>query len=135
MDTPYQKYLISTDKTRLNRETIYTFLQQSYWAKTRTYEQMEQSLEHSLCFGVYDGDRQIAFARAVTDYATMFWLCDVFVDDDYRGQGIGKKLMEAVTQHEVLKNLNGVLGTADAHGLYEQFGFTRNPERAMVRRV
>lgn len=118
------RYLVSTDKSLLAVDTIYDFLSnRSYWAKSRTKEQIEKSIMNSLCFGVYDGGRQIGFARVVTDYSVMYWLCDVFVDEEYRGQGIGKLLVECVVSHPDIKELNGILATRDAQGLYQKYGF------------
>lgn len=71
----------------------------------------------------------------VTDHATMYWLCDVYIDEDYRRFGIGKKLIETIVHSEQLSGLNGILGTKDAHGFYEQFGIVRNPDRAMIKRA
>ncbi|WP_438349991.1 GNAT family N-acetyltransferase [Paenibacillus sp. FA6] len=134
MEVRFEEYLISTDKTLLNHETIYMFLAASYWANKRPVEIMNRSIETSLCYGVYHGSRQIGFARVITDWATTYWLCDVVIDDEYRGRGIGKKLVKVIIQSEDLKDLSGFLGTADAHGLYEQYGFVKNTERFMVRR-
>jgi GNAT superfamily N-acetyltransferase len=124
MDISYGKYLISDDKSMLSLDTIYDFLvNKSYWARYRTREQIQRSIDNSLCIGVYDAGKQIGFARAVTDYSVMYWLCDVFIDERYRGQGIGKLLVENVVNHPELKDLNGVLATRDAQGLYEKYGF------------
>lgn len=128
MESTHGKYLISTDQSLLSVDTVYGFLvNKSYWAKHRTREQIEKSIKNSLCFGVYDAGRQVGFARAVTDYSVMYWLCDVFVDEEYRGQGIGKLLMECIVNHPDLKDLNGVLATRDAQGLYEKYGFAAPP--------
>lgn len=134
MEWKYDEYLISTDRSRLQFETIHKFLVASYWANKRSVKTINKSIETSLCFGVYHDDRQIGFARVITDWATTYWLCDVFIDEEYRGRGIGKKLVETILNYENLKGLSGFLGTADAHGLYEQFGFVRDAERLMVRR-
>ncbi len=92
-DDPFE---ISTDRERLDVGYVYAYLSEvSYWAKGRTRETVEKSIANSLCFGVYAGERQVGFARVVTDYATFAWLCDVFVDEAYRGQGLGKRLIEA----------------------------------------
>ncbi|MZP30012.1 GNAT family N-acetyltransferase [Heliobacterium undosum] len=134
MELKFEDYLISTDKTLLHHETIYQFLASSYWANKRSIEAINKSIETSLCFGVYHGNRQIGFARIVSDFATMYWLADVMIDEEYRGLGIGKKLIETILASEELKGLNGILGTLDAHRLYEQFGFVKNADRFMVRR-
>src|SRR5690606_756481 len=126
---------ISTDKSRLHIELIHSFLvKESYWARERTLEQTERAIEHSICFGVYDGERQVAFARVVSDRATFAYLGDVFVIPEYQGRGIGKMLMEAIVAHPELQGLRRwVLATRDAHGLYEKYGFTplKHPERWM----
>ena len=127
---------ISTDPGRLDVKAISDFLSRAYWAQDRTREIIERSLRNSLVFGVYDGTRQIGMARIVTDYATVAWLCDVFIHEDYRGKGIGKWLMGSIISHPDLQNLRRfLLATRDAHGLYSQFGFTtmNNPERWMER--
>lgn len=126
--------LISTDKSRLDVDVIQGFLQRSYWGQHRAKASIIQtSIDNSLCYGVYDGEKQIGFARVITDFATTYYLCDVFIDEDYRGRGVGKTLIEAITTSEELKNVQGILGTKDAHGLYEQYGFARDAERFMRR--
>jgi GNAT superfamily N-acetyltransferase len=83
-----------------------------------------RSIEHSICFGVYRGDEQVGFARVVTDRATFAWIADVYIESDHRGNGLGKRLVSAVLGHPGLQGLRRwMLGTADAHGLYRQFGF------------
>ncbi|HTH36929.1 MAG TPA: GNAT family N-acetyltransferase [Pyrinomonadaceae bacterium] len=126
---------ISSEKDRLDVEMIHRFLaEESYWAQTRSVEQTRTAIEHSLCYGAYHDGRQIAFARVVSDQATFAYVGDVFVLDEFRGQGIGKRLMEAIVADPRLQNLRRwVLATRDAHGLYEQFEFSglRHPERWM----
>jgi GNAT superfamily N-acetyltransferase len=115
---------ISTDPGRLDIQVIHEFLRSSYWAEGRSRSVVERSIEHSLCFGVYVGDRQIGFARVVSDRAVFAYLMDVFVVPEFRGQGISKALMRAVLEHPDLQGLRMfLLGTRDAHGLYAQFGF------------
>lgn len=135
MEIVYKDYLISDDKTKINRQIVLDFLAQSYWANKRSPERILKSIDHSHCFGVYHDSEQVAFARVVTDTATIFYLCDVFVLDDYRGQGIGKKLVEVITSAEEYEGMSGILATQDAHGLYEQYGFARDSERFMRRAV
>ncbi|HWR40806.1 MAG TPA: GNAT family N-acetyltransferase [Patescibacteria group bacterium] len=134
-DKEYNGYLFSANRERLAIDRIAELLGQSYWAQGRSRETIVRSINHSLCFAIYKDGYQIGFARVVTDYATMFWLSDVFIDKNFRGQGLGKKLVEYVLSATPLKELNGILGTKDAHGLYEQYGFQRDPERLMRRRV
>jgi GNAT superfamily N-acetyltransferase len=130
--------LISTDALRLDLDVICEFLSRSYWARSRPRERIEASLRNSLVFCVYDGPRQVGLARRVTDYVTFAWLCDVFVDEGYRGKGIGKWLLETIVVHPELQGLKRILlVTDDAHGLYSQYGFTplAHPEGWMERSV
>lgn len=126
---------ISTDKARLQIAVIHEFLtQESYWAKDRTLEQTRIAIENSICFGVYAGERQIGFARVVSDKATFAYIGDVFIIDEFRGRGLSKWLMQVIIEHPELQGLRRwVLATLDAHGLYEQFDFAglRHPERWM----
>ena len=115
--------LISDDKNLLQIERICALLKTSYWAGERSRETIERSIEHSLCFGVYQNGEQVGFARCVTDYATMFWLADVILDERMRGQGLGKALVDFIVSHERLQGLVGTLATRDAQGLYQRFGF------------
>ena len=120
---------ISTDPARLDRDWLLASLRATYWAGALTREQMDRSIAHSLVFGVYDGARQVGFARVVTDRATFAWLADVLIDPARRGQGIGVKLVETIRAHPELQGLRRwMLATRDAHGLYEKFGFRPLPE-------
>jgi GNAT superfamily N-acetyltransferase len=115
---------ISTDQERLDFGFITDFLRQSYWAADRPADVVRRSCEESLCFGVYRGERQIGFCRVVTDRATFAYVADVMVAADCRGQGIATWLMETVVGHPDLQGLRRwILGTRDAHGLYEKVGF------------
>lgn len=130
-------YLISTDGSRLNLKVIHDFLSNtSYWATGRSFETVKRSVENSLAFGVYENDRQIGFARVVTDYATFAWLADVFVLDEFRGQGLGTWLVEVILSHPELQGFRRwTLATKDAHEIYRKFGFSelKRPERWMER--
>lgn len=119
-------FVISTDRARLDLGVIHGFLTDCYWAKGIPREVVEWSIEHSLCFGVYDAKaRQVGFARVISDFATIAYLGDVFVLESHRGQGLGKWLMRCIMQHPALQNLRRwILLTRDAHGLYSQVGFT-----------
>jgi GNAT superfamily N-acetyltransferase len=119
-------YLISTDPSLLNVEAIYHYLSvESYWAKNIPRDVVEKSIANSLCFGLYHHVMQIGFARLVTDRATFAYLADVFILSEYRGNGLSKWLMQVIHAHPELPGLRRwVLGTRDAHGLYEQFGWT-----------
>jgi len=127
-------FVISTNPARLDLEVIFGYLSSSYWAANRPKEVVARSLKHSLCFGVYEGERQVGFTRVITDYATYAYLCDVFVLEEYRGKGLGKWLISVVTEHPELQGLRRwSLATRDAHGLYSKVGFTelKAPERWM----
>jgi len=129
---------ISNDKSLLDLEMIHDFLtNRSYWAKGRSMETVKRSVENSLCFGVYENDKQVGFARVVTDYSVFAWLMDVFILEEHRGRGYSKQLMSAIISHPDLQNLmRWGLGTEDAHGLYKQFGFTAlsKPNNMMERK-
>ena len=131
-----QELEISSDRDRLDIDLIHQFLStSSYWAKGRTREVVERSIQSSICFGAYVEGRQVAFARVVTDRAVHAYLADVFVVPEFRGRGISKALMRAILDDPDLQGLKWLLGTADAHGLYQQFGFVPllEPERWMQR--
>lgn len=137
MEIKNGEFTISTDKSRLQFDVIYRFLiEESYWSLGRTREQTERAIEHSLCFGLYQGDRQIGFARVVSDFATFAYLGDVFVLEEFRGRGLSKWLMETIVEYPDLQGLRRwLLATRDAHGLYKQYGFAplRFPDRWMER--
>lgn len=128
---------ITTDTTELDVFLIHRYLSEhSGWAMNIRLETVEKSLKHSLCFGGFLGSRQIAFARVISDYATFANLVDVFVLPEHRGKGYSKRLMQAVVTHPELQGLRRfTLATADAHGLYAQFGFTplHRPQTFMER--
>lgn len=135
---PYEiqsgEYCISTNHERIQLDIIIGFIRRSYWAADRSIEAIQRTLVTSLCFGVYQGDLQVGFARVVTDYAAVAWLCDVFIDEAYRGHGLGKLLVQTIMNHPELKKVKRwTLNTRDAHELYRKFGFTeiKNPEFAM----
>lgn len=121
------EFLYSTDKTKLDVRYIHHFLsQESYWAKNIPIEIVKQSIDGSLCFGVYHQNKQIGFARVITDYATFGYLADVFIDKDFRGKGLSKDLMSFIMEQDAIKKLRRfMLATLDAHSLYEQFGFQK----------
>lgn len=130
------KYLVSTEISKLDIDVIHTFLSKSYWAQGISREVVEQSLEHSLSFGVYKDEQQVGFARVVSDYATFAYISDVFILEEYRGLGLSKWLMQAVVEHPALQGLRRwMLLTRDAHGLYRKVGFAApaRPERYMER--
>jgi GNAT superfamily N-acetyltransferase len=118
-------FVISTDPDRLDLEMITEFLARSYWAPGIPRDVVERAVRGSVCFGLYEGAKQIGFARAVTDRATYAYLADVFVLESHRGRGLSRWLMEVIVAHPDLQGLRRwSLITRDAHGLYEKFGFT-----------
>lgn len=130
-------FTISTDARRIDLAMVARFLSdESYWALGRTRETIQRSVAGSIVFGLYEGEQQIGFARAVTDAATFAWVCDVFILPEARGRGLGVWLMECVLAHPSLRPLRRILlGTRDAHELYRRFGFTETePDRFMIRR-
>jgi GNAT superfamily N-acetyltransferase len=145
------EFLISTDPRRLDFDAIHEFLTNSYWSRGIPREVVARSIEHSLCFGIYDEGRaplphraseagceapQVGFARVISDFATFAYLADVFVLDAYRGRGLGKWMMESIVDHPRLQGFRRwILVTRDAHGLYSKFGFRplKAPESYMER--
>ncbi len=118
------KYVISTDKRKLNIKVIHGFLQNAYWSKGIKIERVRKAIRNSLCFGVYEHGHQIGFARVITDYTNFGYLADVFIIESYRGNGLAKWLMSCIMNHSELKNIKAwMLATKDAHGLYSQYGF------------
>ena len=127
---------VTCDPTRVDATLVTKFLATSYWAKGISREVVERSLRGSLCFSLLDDGQQVGFARVVSDRATFAFLADVFVLPSHRGRGLGKWLVQCVVDHPELQGLRRwMLGTADAHGLYEKFGFTpvKRPEIFMER--
>ncbi len=120
-------YFISTDADLLDLDFICRALAGSYWAKDRPRAVIADSLRKSLCFGVYEasGRSQVGLARVVTDGATFSWLCDVIIDLKHRKKGLGKFLMASVLADPRIRDTMFLLGTRDAHGLYEKYGFAR----------
>jgi GNAT superfamily N-acetyltransferase len=133
---PGGDFEISTDPSRIDIALVHRFLTTSYWAKGIPEATVRRSIEHSLCFGVYRGPRQVGFARVVSDYATFAYLADVFVVEEFRGSGLAVWLMQCIVDHPELQGLRRwSLVTRDAHGIYRKFGFRElsAPERWMER--
>jgi len=128
------EYAITTDKLRMDLNAIHAFLSQTYWSPGVPLAVVKKAIENSLAFGVFRGQEQVGFARVVTDKATFAYLADVYVLEAHRGQGLSKRLLEAIHAHEELQGLRRfLLATKVAHGLYAQFGFKElaNPSRMM----
>ena len=134
MDFTKDGFTISTEKEKLDIDLIHSFLNRTYWAEGISKETIRRSIDGSLCFGVFENDKQVGFARMITDKATFAYLADVFIIEEYRGRGLSKWLMQVIMSHPDLQGLRRmILATKDAHGLYKQFGFTPliNVERWM----
>jgi len=133
-----KEIIISDDKSKLDVGLIHKFLTTSYWAEGRTIEQVINSIEHSICFGVYKNDKQIGFARVLTDCTIFAYLMDVFILEEFRGNGFSKLLLNTIFEDDRFKSVKKwMLATKDAHSLYAQFGFgeIRNTERLMEKVV
>ena len=131
-------YLVTDDPALIDVDTVYRWLsEESYWSRDRTRETVERSIANSIPLGAYLDGTIVGFARVVTDRATFAWLCDVFVTPPHRQAGVGKALVAAAVGHPDLRDITRfVLATADAQGLYRQYGFEviERPERWMIRR-
>ncbi|UHG91331.1 GNAT family N-acetyltransferase [Spirosoma oryzicola] len=130
-----QEYTVSDDKTKIDLAVIHDYLsREAYWSQNIPIELVQRSIDNSLCFGVYRADRQVGFARVVTDLATFGYLADVFILPEHRGKGLSKKLVAFIMAYPALQGLRRImLVTRDAHGLYERFGFKPidSPENTM----
>jgi len=118
------EFVVTTDPNRLDHDFIHGYLVRSYWSEGIPRDLVERALSNSLCFGVYEGDKQVGFARVITDFATFAYLADVFIIESHRARGLSKFLMQCIVQEPQLQGLRRwTLATRDAHELYEQFGF------------
>jgi len=125
MEWTKDDFLITTDKNKIDALYVHQFLTRSYWAEEIPLETVERSIKDSLCFSVVYLNHQVGFARVITDEATFAYLADVFIDENFRGKGLSKWLMEVIMNYPSLQGLRRfLLATRDAHGLYEKFGFT-----------
>ena len=134
MIDPTSDIAVTTDPSRMDLDVIHGFLHAAYWSRGISRDVVARALRHSLCFGAFDGARQVGFARVVSDFATYAYVSDVFVLESHRGRRVGKRLMAAIMAHPDLQGLRRWnLFTRDAHGLYRQYGFraSRHPERLM----
>ena len=136
MNWTRENFTISDEPERLQLEAILEYLAQAYWSNQRPRAVIEKSLKHSLCFGVYEFETQIGFARVISDHATFAYLADVFILESHQGHELGKWLVQTILEHPDLQGLRRwMLATRDAHGLYAQFGFSalENPDRYMTK--
>ena len=117
-------FRLSDDPGELDLAAVVAMLHGTYWAHDRSEARLRAAFANSFCLHLKKGPAQVGFARAVTDYATFTWVCDVIVDPGHRGQGLGKWLVECLIRHPKLQTAQ-LLGTKDAHALYERYGFKR----------
>jgi len=125
MDINFGEYRFSDNKSLVSTDKVCELLGKSYWANNRTRKKTVKSIENSICIGIYLKEEMVGFARIVTDYATMYWLCDVIIDENHRKNGLGKKLIEVITNMKELDGIFGILATRDAQKLYEKYGFKK----------
>lgn len=127
-------YIISTDKAKLDISAIYNFLTNCYWAKGIPLEVVKKSIENSECFGVYEENNLVGFARVISDKATIGYLGDVFILESHRCKGLSKWLMECIMKFPEFADFRRwILLTRDAHELYKKYGFkpVEKPDRYM----
>ena len=129
---------VSTDKNKLDVPFIQTFLKDIYWTAARTIEEVQTTIDASVCFGIYLNDKQIGFARVITDYVVFGYVMDVFITEEHRGKGYSSVLIEKMMSEPVLKDIKiWRLATTDAHFLYTKFGFKslEHPEKMMEKKL
>lgn len=131
----YNDYVFTTDKAQMQPEAIHRWLsEESYWAKHVPYEVVKTSFDNSFCMGILKDNRQVGYARLITDYATFAYLADVYVEEEHRAKGLGKKMVETLMELPWMKGLRKILlATLNAHELYSRYGFVQPaiPERYM----
>lgn len=139
MEITEQGFIFSDDNNLIDIKAVHHYLStQSYWAQNIPLETVKNSINNSLCFGIYKDKKQIGFARWITDKATFGYLCDVYIVEQFRGLGLAKKLMSLMLFHPDLQKLRSyLLSTLDGHKLYKQFGFKAisAPEKLMEIKV
>ncbi len=125
MERMHLNFRITDDRSEIDRDTVYRLLKDTYWASERSMDEMNSVIDNSICISVFDGAAQVAFGRVLTDKAVFAWIGDLIVDPEYRSRGIGKAIMSFIQDHPEVPDSGQTLGTKDAHGLYEKFGFKR----------
>jgi GNAT superfamily N-acetyltransferase len=126
MEWSYRDFVIDDDNQKTDANAVHRLLKDTYWAKGRDIETVEKTIANSHCFNVWRDGRQVGFARVVTDYAVFGWIADVIIEEEFRGLGLGKFLVNILCEHPDIPERMLVLRTKDAHGLYEKYGFKRN---------
>jgi N-acetylglutamate synthase-like GNAT family acetyltransferase len=130
IEITFDDFTITTDKSKMDIVAIHDFLSKySGWSDNIPFDRVKTSIDNSLNFGLFHNDQQIGFARVISDFSTIAYLGDIYVLDKYRGQGLSKKLMDAVIEHPNLQGLRRwILLTSTADWLYEKYGFTKLPK-------
>lgn len=130
IEVTFDNFLITTDKSKMDIVAIHDFLSKhSGWCDNIPFDTVKASIENSLNFGLFYKEKQIGFARVISDFSTIAYLGDIYVLDKYRGQKLSKKIMEVVMQHPNLKGLRRwILLTSTAEWLYEKYGFNKLPK-------
>jgi len=123
MEYRWEEYLLSDEKSLLSMEAVFGLLSKTYWAKDRPIEKIEASIENSLCWGLFHNNRQIGLARIVTDNVSVYYLCDVVIDKEYRKKGLGSFMLKNILRNFENQNMKGLLVTRDAQEFYKKFGF------------
>jgi ribosomal protein S18 acetylase RimI-like enzyme len=134
MEARRDNFLLTDDVNLIQPQACLALLQTTYWANKRTLEQVEATIRESIVVGLFDGERQIGMSRAVSDGVTFSWICDVVVDEAYRGQGLGKWMMEFLMSHPRVAPTPMLLVTRDAQALYRQLGFQTHQYECMIKR-
>jgi len=131
----YKDYIITTDKSLMKVQEIHQWLSEvSYWNKNIPFDTVKTAFDNSFCIGILKNNRQVGYARLVTDHAILAYLADVYVLEEHRGKGLAKAMLQILFGLDWVKGLRGImLTTTNTHGLYRQFGFTdcKNPARIM----
>ena len=133
MEIMFKDYVITDSKQRMQLDVITELLRDTYWAKKWSIETIKMAMDNSICFGVFLQNKQIAYARCVTDYSTMYWLCDVVVDKKYRHNGIGNMLVKTITNYNILSPLMGILSSNHSKELYMKYGFKLSTNGFMIK--
>lgn len=120
-------FVLTDSKSFVDPQATHRLLALTYWGVRRPYDVVEKMVKHSLCLALLEGDRQVGFGRAVSDFTVFSWIADIVIEPKHRGKGLGKWMMACFIEHPLLQGTQMVLQTRDAHGLYERFGFSTNP--------
>jgi GNAT superfamily N-acetyltransferase len=126
-------YLLTDDPTRIDADAAYALLHDTYWARSRSREAVQLSIDNSLCFGLFHDGKQVGIARVLTDHAANSYLCDVVLDPLHRSRGLGTWFMKSVLDHPAVRDTRVFLVTRDAQVFYRKLGFATHPYECMVR--